>query len=160
MLVSDLALFVRESSTGMGARLIVERLASPAALAALAPALCAMRPPGGRAIGVVCAPARRSDGEIREAAALAGRLFDPLILAEEDEADLRAPGQALALLTAGAMAAGVPSSHLVRLSGEADAVAGALAIARGGDLVVVLSPDPARVRARLSSKPAPTRQAA
>lgn len=152
---------VRGSSVELGeARVIVERLAGPAALAALAPALCAMRPPGGRTIGVLCAPARGSDAEIRECAALAGRLFDGLVLTAEDEDGLRPPSDALGLLTTGLLAAGVCSSQLVRLVGEADAVAGALAIARPGDLVVVLSPDPERVRARLSAKAAPERQAA
>jgi UDP-N-acetylmuramyl tripeptide synthase len=131
------------------ARIIVERLDGPAALAALAPALKAMRPRAGSAIGVVCARAGRSDGEIREAAALAAGLFDRLVLAEDDEEGRRAPGEILDLLTAGALAAGLPSNHLARIPREADAVAGALAIARPGDLVVVLSPDPARVRARL-----------
>ena len=147
----DFARLLRGPTTDSGdARVIVERLVSPAALAALAPALRAIRPPGGRTIGVVCALARCFDGEIREAAALAGRLFDRLLLAEDDAAGLRPPGQVLGLLTAGVLAAGVPLSHIVRLSSEADAVAGALAIARAGDLVVVLSPDPVRVRAQLS----------
>lgn len=157
----DLARPLRGASTALGAaRVIVERLAGPAALAALAPALNAIRPPGGRAIGVLCASARRSDAEIREAAALAGRLFHRLILTEEDGPATRAPGMGMALLTAGALAAGIPSNHIVRLPSEAEAVAGAMAMARPGDLVVVLSPDPARVHARLSPRPAPARQAA
>lgn len=140
----------RGASKAMGAaRVIVERLAGPMALAGLAPALNAMRPRGGRAIGVVCASSRRSDAEIREAAALAGRLFHRLILTEEDGPSIRAPGVSLALLTAGALAAGMPSNHIVRLPSEAEAVAGAMALARAGDLVVVLSPNPARVHARL-----------
>jgi cyanophycin synthetase len=140
------------------ARVIVERLRSPAALAALAPALMAMRPPGGRVIGVLCADSRRSDAEIREAAALAGRLFHRLILTQEDRPGERAPGKVLALLTAGALAAGVPLNHIVRLAREAEAITRALAIARPGDLVVFLSPNPARIRARLS--PALASQAA
>ena len=141
------------------ARVIVERLDGPAALAALAPALMAVRPNAGRVIGVLCACARRSEAEIRELGALAGSLFHRLILTEDESQGDHARGMALGLLTAGALAAGVPSNHIVRLTSEAEAIAGVLAIARPGDLVVVLSPDPARARACLSPA-APEREAA
>jgi UDP-N-acetylmuramyl tripeptide synthase len=149
--VPDFACPPSGSPTAAGeARVIIERLEGPVALAALAPAVLAMRPRQGHAIGVVCAGARRSDWEIREAAAVAGSLFDRLLLAEDDDAGEHAPGEMLDLLTDGALAAGVPSNHIMRLSCEDEAVCGALAIARPGDLVVILTPDPARARAHLS----------
>lgn len=130
-----------------GVRIIVERLDGPAALAALTPALMAMRPAAGRLIGVLCACARRSESEIRELGALAGSLFQRVILTEDEIPGAHARGMALGLLTAGALAAGVPSSHIMRLNSEAEAIAGVLSTARPGDLVVVLSSDPARTRA-------------
>ena len=142
------------------ARVIVERLDGPAALAALAPALMAVRPAAGRAIGVLCACARRSEAEIRELGALAGSLFHRLVLTEDEAPGVHARGIALGLLTAGTLAAGVPSNHIVRLGSEAEAIAGGLAVARPGDLRVVLSSDPARALACLSSLAAPEREAA
>ena len=142
------------------ARVIVERLDSPAALAALAPALMAVRPAAGRAIGILCACARRSEAEIRELGALAGGMFNRLILTEELSPGAHARGMAVGLLTAGALAAGVPSNHIVRLNSEAEAIAGVFSIARPGDLVVVLSPDPVRARAHLPMCSAPESEAA
>ncbi|HSZ50096.1 MAG TPA: hypothetical protein VK801_00875 [Caulobacteraceae bacterium] len=142
------------------ARVIVERLDGPAALAALAPALMVMRPAAGRALGVLCACARRSEAEIRELGALAGGLFNRLILTEDEAPGTHARGIAAGLLTAGALAVGVPSNHIVRLNSEAEAIAGVLSIARPGDLVVVLSPDPDRARAHLPPSSASHRQAA
>jgi cyanophycin synthetase len=142
------------------ARVIVERLDGPAALAALAPALMAVRPAAGRVIGVMCACARRSEAEIRELGALAGSLFHRLVLTEDEVPGAHARGMALGLLTAGALAAGVPSNHIVRLNSEAEAIAGVFAIARPGDLVVVLTPDPARARACLPPSASQEREAA
>jgi cyanophycin synthetase len=93
-----------------------------------------------RRIGVVGSPGDRRDRDIRELGEVAARHFDTLVVREDANRRGRAPGEAAALVAAGAQAAagrGARCRVLEVVPDELGATRFALDLANAGDLVVI-----------------------
>src|SRR3954453_6082469 len=86
---------------------------------------------------MVSIPGDRRDCDIREMGEIAAAAFDRIAFRERPDGGGREPGEIIALLTEGAIAAGFAPRAIDRILDEDDAVAHCLRIARRGDLVVL-----------------------
>lgn len=124
-----------------GVRIVVDYAHNPAGVIALGDAVHALRGDEGRIIGCISIPGDRRDADIREMGVLAARLFDKIIFREKPDGRGRAPGEVLRLMRDGALSDGCTEDRLHCIADEAAAMAAALAMARPGDLVVLLPTD-------------------
>jgi len=120
-------------------RVLVDYGHNPAAFRAMQDLVQRLRPSYKRTIGVVAAPGDRRDVDISEIGAIAGTMFDLLILKEDDDRRGRPEGSIIALLRAAALGAGMPADGIVETYGELTAVRHALGAAAPGDLVVIFA---------------------
>ncbi|AEG51019.1 cyanophycin synthetase [Sphingobium chlorophenolicum L-1] len=121
-----------------GRRVIVDYAHNPAGLIALGQVVDRLRGGHGRAIGMVSIPGDRRDCDIVEMGRIAAGIFDDIIFREAPDGRGRPRGQTNALLTQGALNAGVPMERVHRIIDEFAAVDAALRMARPGDLLVIL----------------------
>jgi cyanophycin synthetase len=98
-----------------------------------------------RVLALVGAPGDRRDEDIRAMGAVAGRMFDLLVLKEDEDPRGRPRGATSRLLAEGALEAGAARDRLSVVLDEAEAVRQALSLAGPGDLVVVTADDVAAV---------------
>jgi len=117
---------------------IVDYAHNPAALSALGEVVTALRHDHDRVIAVVSTPGDRRDEDIREMGAIAASLFDVVIFRERPDGRGRSPGGVLALLTEGALEAGLAEDRLHSVLDEFEAARLALTMARPDDLVVLM----------------------
>jgi len=86
---------------------------------------------------MVSIPGHRRDCDIREMGEIAAASFDRIVFRERPDGRGREPGEIIALLAEGAIAAGFDPRAIDRILDEDDAVAHCLKVARRGDLVVL-----------------------
>lgn len=120
-------------------RVLVDYGHNPAAFAAMKDLVERLRPGHPRVIGVVSAPGDRRDVDIAEVGAIAGTMFDLLILKEDDDRRGRAAGAIMGLVRRAAEGAGIDPAAVVEVGNELAAVRHALHTAEPGDLVVVFA---------------------
>ncbi|NNJ08724.1 cyanophycin synthetase [Chloroflexales bacterium ZM16-3] len=121
-------------------RVLVDYGHNPAAFHAMRDLIERLRPSYQRVIGMASAPGDRRDVDIQEVGAIAGTMFDTLILKEDDDRRGRAPGEIAALMRAPA-AASMPAEQIITVLDEIEATRHALSIAEPGDLVVLFADD-------------------
>jgi cyanophycin synthetase len=119
-------------------RVLVDYGHNPAAFQAMRDLVERLKPSYQRVIGMASAPGDRRDVDIQEVGAIAGTMFDTLILKEDDDRRGRAPGEIAALMRAAA-AASMPAGQIITILNEAEAARYALSIAEPGDLVVIFA---------------------
>ncbi|HEX8419228.1 MAG TPA: cyanophycin synthetase [Sphingomonas sp.] len=124
-----------------GFRVIVDYAHNPAAITALGRLIDAMRPHHGRVYGMVSIPGDRRDDDLMEMGRLAASIFDEVMFREAPDGRGRPAGSINALMSEGAMAAGLPIDRLHRLKNEEAATDACLAAAAPGDLVVLMPTD-------------------
>jgi cyanophycin synthetase len=86
-------------------------------------------------------PGDRRDDDMREMGSLATRYFDEIIFREDPARRGRKPGEIVALLAEGALAAGYPEERIIRILDEDEAADLCLRRAQPGDLVVLTPTD-------------------
>jgi cyanophycin synthetase len=126
---------------GHGFRVILDYAHNPAGLRALGDVILKMRPRHRRVIGMINIPGDRRDEDMREMGALATRYFDEIIFREDPARRGRKPGEIVALLAEGALAAGFPEERIRRILEEDEAADACLGRAQPGDLVVLTPTD-------------------
>jgi cyanophycin synthetase len=126
---------------GHGFRVILDYAHNPAGLQALGELILKMRPRHRRIIGMINIPGDRRDDDMREMGALATRYFDEIIFREDPARRGRKPGEIVALLAEGALAAGFPEEKITRILDEDEAADVCLSRAQPGDLVVLTPTD-------------------
>ncbi len=120
---------------------ILDYAHNPAALRAIGTVVQRLRGRHERTIGVVSIPGDRRDEDIREMGQIAAGLFDELIFRERPDGRGRQAGGVVALLSEGAVDAGMDPSSVRRIVDEGEAVDAALRSAGPRDLVVVMPTD-------------------
>jgi cyanophycin synthetase len=120
-------------------RVLVDYGHNPAAFAAMRDLVERLRPSYRRVIGVVAAPGDRRDVDIAEVGAIAGTMFDLLLLKEDDDRRGRERGAIMRILHEAALGVGMPAEGIVEVGDELEAVRHALATAAPGDLVVIFA---------------------
>ncbi|MFC1457445.1 cyanophycin synthetase [Microvirga arabica] len=126
---------------GHGFRVILDYAHNPAGLQALGDLILKMRRRHRRIIGMINIPGDRRDDDMREMGALATRYFDEIIFREDPARRGRKPGEIVALLAEGALAAGFPEEKITRILDEDEAADVCLSRAQPGDLVVLTPTD-------------------
>jgi cyanophycin synthetase len=126
---------------GHGFRVILDYAHNPAGLRALGDLIHKMRPRHRRVIGMINIPGDRRDDDMREMGALATHYFDEIIFREDPARRGRRPGEIVALLAEGALAAGFPEERIKRILEEDEAADICLGMAQPGDLVVLTPTD-------------------
>jgi cyanophycin synthetase len=126
---------------GHGFRVILDYAHNPAGLRALGDLILKMRSRHRRIIGMINIPGDRRDDDMREMGALATRYFDEIIFREDPARRGRKPGEIVALLAEGALAAGFPEEKITRILEEDEAAKVCLRRAQPGDLVVLTPTD-------------------
>jgi cyanophycin synthetase len=122
-----------------GITVIVDYAHNPAAVTALGKYLSTLRKPGRKIVGTFSVPGDRRDEDLVGMGTLAASIFDELVFRETPDGRGRPQGQINALMSQGALAAGLPPGRVHRVVDEAEATSFSLRLARPGD-VVVLSP--------------------
>jgi cyanophycin synthetase len=120
-------------------RVLVDYGHNPAAFEAMRDLVERLRPGYPRVIGVVSAPGDRRDEDISAVGAIAGTMFDLLVLKEDDDRRGRPEGAIMALLREAAVGAGMPEDRIISAGHELAAVRHALGAAEPGDLVVLFA---------------------
>jgi cyanophycin synthetase len=120
-------------------RVLVDYGHNPAAFEAMRDLVERLRPGYQRVIGVVSAPGDRRDQDISAVGAIAGTMFDLLVLKEDDDRRGRAEGAIMAMLREAAVGVGMAEHGIVLGGDELDAVRHALGAAEPGDLVVIFA---------------------
>ncbi len=120
-------------------RVIMDYGHNPAALAHMADLVAKLRPSYRRVIGVISGPGDRRDNDLRQLGAIAAKMFDDMIIKQDKSLRGRAPGEAAALVRAGAIDGGMDESRITTILPELEAVDAALSRAQSGDLVVVFA---------------------
>ncbi len=124
-----------------GVRIVLDYAHNPAGLEALGEAVRGLRPPGGRAIGMVNIPGDRRDADMLVMGQVAAGIFDEIVFREDPARRGRKPGEIVAHLLEGALAAGFPANRIACALEEDEAAHIALGLARPGDLVVLTPTD-------------------
>ncbi len=124
---------------GHGFRTILDYAHNPDGLRALGHLVTKMRSRHQRVIGMVGTAGDRRDSDIRQMGELAARLFDVLVLKEDDMLRGREPGTIAALMQQGATATGCSASCIYTVLPEDEATDFSLRLARPGDLVVLMA---------------------
>lgn len=124
---------------GHGFRTILDYAHNPDGLRALGHLVTKMRSRHQRVIGMVGTAGDRRDSDIREMGSLAARLFDVLVLKEDDMLRGRESGTIAALMQEGATAAGCSADRIYTVLPEDGATDLSLRLARPGDLVVLMA---------------------
>jgi cyanophycin synthetase len=114
---------------------------NPHGLRALGNLIVKMRSRHRCIIGMVNIPGDRRDDDIREMGGIAAGCFDEIVFREDPARRGRQPGEIVALLTEGALAAGFPRERIHGILDENEAADACLGAARPGDLVVLTPTD-------------------
>jgi cyanophycin synthetase len=123
---------------GHAFRVILDYAHNPGSLTALGDLLTRLRPDYNRLIGMVSIPGDRRDEDIRHMGELASHYFDELVFREAPDGRGRPAGQVNALMSEGALRAGMPMERLHRIIEEQAAAEACLRLGRPGDLVVLM----------------------
>jgi cyanophycin synthetase len=126
---------------GHGFRVILDYAHNPAGLQALGDLILKVRPRHRCVIGMINIPGDRRDDDMREMGALAARYFDKIIFREDPARRGRRPGEIVALLAEGALAAGFPKEQIQQILDEDEAADICLGMAQPSDLVVLTPTD-------------------
>lgn len=124
-----------------GFRVIVDYAHNAAALTALGALIDRMRAQHGRVFGMVSIPGDRRDDDLLDMGRLAAGIFDEVMFREAPDGRGRPAGSINALLSQGALAAGMPAAQVHRLKNEEVATDACLHAAQPGDLVVLMPTD-------------------
>ena len=124
-----------------GFRIIMDYAHNPAALRAIVATVCALSTKHNRRLATVSTPGDRRDDDIREMGAIAARGFDTVVFRERPDTRGRPAGEVIALLAEGARTAGMSACDFHCVAPEEEATDVCLAMARPGDLVVLLPTD-------------------
>jgi cyanophycin synthetase len=105
-----------------------------------------------RAVGVISIPGDRSDEDMQQFGELAGRIFDRIIIREDDNRRGRAEGEIAERLRAAAVAGGFGQDNLEIVLDELEAVRRAVDTSERNELLVLLVDQPAKVWEMLTSQ--------
>lgn len=117
---------------------ILDYAHNPASLTAFGTFVDQLRRDHNRVIGMVSIPGDRRDDDIREMGRIAARFFDHIIFREAPDGRGRPTGEVNAIMSEGAIEAGVTPDRMRRIVDEAEAIDQCLSMAGPGDLVLVL----------------------
>jgi cyanophycin synthetase len=120
-------------------RVLMDYAHNPAAMEQMADLIGKLRPRYQRIVGVLSGPGDRRDEDLHRLGELAGRMFDQLIVKQDDRLRGRQSGEAAALIKTGALAVGLAESAIVTVLPELEAVRYALDHGKPGDLLVVFA---------------------
>jgi len=124
---------------------IVDYAHNPAALTHLGALIAAMRPSHGRVFGMVSIPGDRRDEDLIEMGRLAASIFDEIMFREAPDGRGRPAGSINALMSQGAIAAGMPPERVHRLVNEETATDVCMRRARPRDLIVLMPTDVVKI---------------
>ncbi|MFP3940924.1 MAG: cyanophycin synthetase, partial [Thermoanaerobaculia bacterium] len=138
---------------GLPFQVLLDYAHNPAAVDALGRAVREL-PVEGRRICILAGVGDRRDEDLRALGRAAAPHFDRVILREDEDLRGRSSGETAARVREGLLAAGFAADAVEpgpghEAPGEEQALARVLALARPGDLVVILSEKPARTWRRL-----------
>jgi cyanophycin synthetase len=125
---------------GRSGRVLIDYCHNLAGLTALADFIGRLG--AARTVAMIAMPGDRRDEDIAAFGALAGRLFDEVIVREDRHLRGRAPGAVAGLLRDALFAAGLPAERLTIEPDEGAAVRATLDRVRPGELAVLLADDP------------------
>jgi cyanophycin synthetase len=120
-------------------RVIMDYGHNPAALEQMADLVAKMRPGYKRVIGVLSGPGDRRDQDLRQLGEIAARMFDELIIKQDNKLRGRQSGETVALIREGAFQGGMREEQITAVLRELAAVDAALKRAERGDLVVIFA---------------------
>jgi cyanophycin synthetase len=120
-------------------RVILDYGHNPPAFAAMCELIQQLRAEHSRIIGVVSVPGDRRDCDIHDMGAIAGRMFDLLMLKEDSDLRGRRPGELSGMLGAAAIGAGLPAERIVTIPDESAAIGLAFRQANPNDLIVIFA---------------------
>jgi cyanophycin synthetase len=98
-----------------------------------------------RAVGVISVPGDRSNTDMEEFGALAGRTFDKLIIREDDNTRGRPSGEISNRLREAAIRGGKSPDDIEIILNEVEAAKAAVDRSEKGDLIVILVDKPVKV---------------
>ncbi len=125
---------------GRAGRVLIDYCHNLAGLTALADFIGRLG--AGRTVAMIAMPGDRRDEDIAAFGALAGRLFDEVIVREDRHLRGRAPGAVAGLLRDALLAAGLSAERVTLEPDEGVAVRATLDRVRPGELAVLLADDP------------------
>lgn len=120
-------------------RVIMDYGHNPAALEQMVDLVRRLRPGHKRVIGVLSGAGDRRDQDLTELGALAARMFDELIVKQDNSLRGRKAGETAELVRQGALRGGMTEDHITTVLPELEAVDAALHRAEVGDLVVIFA---------------------
>ena len=134
-----------------GRRVIIDYAHNPAALTALGRLVAAMRANHGRVFGMVSIPGDRRDEDLREMGRLAATIFDEIMFREAPDGRGRPTGSINALMSEGAIGAGMDAACVHRLVDEEAATAACLSASTPGDLILLMPTNVEKIWAQVQS---------
>ena len=133
-----------------GGKLVIDYGHNPAAFEAMGEVLRRWAK-GGRVIGIFGVPGDRDDSVLQESARIAARIFDRIVIKEDDDKRGRQPGEVARLLQE-TIAAERPELPCEVVLDEREALETGLAAMRGGDVAVMFYDDLEAVREVLAKR--------
>jgi len=133
-----------------GGKLVIDYGHNPAAFEAMGPVLRRWAK-GGRVIGIFGVPGDRADSVLRDSARIAARIFDQIVVKEDDDKRGRRPGEVARLLRE-TIVAERPDLPCEIVLDEREALEAGLAAMRGRDVAVMFYDDLAAVREVLARR--------
>ncbi|HHY81136.1 MAG TPA: cyanophycin synthetase [Clostridiales bacterium] len=96
---------------------------------------------GSRLVGIIGIPGDRSDDAVHTVGAIAGSVFDKVIIKEDKDLRGRSPGEISRLLLEGVLSGGLPRKAVSMIRNEEEALRKAIRNASAGDIIVVFYED-------------------
>jgi cyanophycin synthetase len=120
-------------------RVLMDYGHNPAALTEMVDLVAKLRPGYKRVIGVVSGPGDRRDQDLTALGQLAAKMFDTVIIKQDNSLRGRKPGETAAIVKQGMLDAGLAEDNITLVLPELEAVDQALDMAEAGDLVVIFA---------------------
>jgi cyanophycin synthetase len=133
-----------------GGKLVIDYGHNPAAFEAMGEVLRRWAK-GGQVIGIFGVPGDRADSVLQESARIAARIFDRIVIKEDDDKRGRQPGEVARLLRE-TIAAEHPDLPCEMVLDEREALEAGLAAMRGSDVAVMFYDDLEAVREVLAKR--------
>lgn len=120
-------------------RVIMDYAHNPAALSQMVDLIDKLRPSYQRVIGVLSGPGDRRDQDLHELGTIAARMFDQVIIKQDNSLRGRKSGATADLIKNGMLHGGLSEDQITIVLPELEAVDHALGSAQAGDLVVIFA---------------------
>ena len=92
-------------------------------------------------IGIIGVPGDRQDSFVKKVGAIAGKIFDRIIIKEDKDLRGRRQGEVARLLWEGVISSGVPKNQIEIIPDENQALKKAMLEAESGDVIVIFYED-------------------